>query len=373
MNFLKRERATLEEILPGLDAALAMLDLMEMERPGNPAIPVFRELGGTGLIIPEKFGGRGASPVQAVRVQRAIASRAPSLAVATTMHHFTLATILEVDPAEPGLDEVLEAVGRENLYVGSGFAEGRPGASIQSSTIRVEPGPEGFVKLNGSKKPCSLSRTMDLFVVSTPPLEGMDAGLATAMFPADTPGLERRPFWNSPILAGAESDEVLLNDVLVPEDAFVPMGGAGRVNAVQDRGFLWFELLIAAAYLGIASALVERVLLSGRGTAAERVTLATDLETSMVALEGIARGMDSGERGNYELGRMLLVRYGVQGAIDRSTCLAVELLGGNAFIRSGEVSYLFSAARGLSLHPPARSVTAKRLDEYLGGSLLTLD
>jgi alkylation response protein AidB-like acyl-CoA dehydrogenase len=193
------------------------------------------------------------------------------------------------------------------------------------------------------------------------------------MFPADTPGIERRPFWKSPILAGAESDEVVLHDVLVPEDAFFPLGGPCRVSAVQDRGFLWFELLITAAYLGIASALVERALLSGRGGPAERISLATDVEAAMAALEGIARGMDAGERGNSEFGRMLLVRYAVQSAIDRAACLAVELLGGNAFIGSSEVSYLFAATRGLSLHPPARPVTAKRLDEYLAGSLLILD
>jgi hypothetical protein len=61
----------------------------------------------------------------------------------------------------------------------------------------------------------SLSQSMDLFTVSTPPLPGMDAGLAAAIIPADTPGIERRPFWQSPILAGAESDEVVLRDVLV--------------------------------------------------------------------------------------------------------------------------------------------------------------
>jgi alkylation response protein AidB-like acyl-CoA dehydrogenase len=372
MNFLKRERATLEDVLPGLDASLAGLPLMEMERPGNPSIPLYRQLGGPGLLIPRALGGRSATPLQAVRAQRAIASRSPSLAVATTMHHFTIATVMEA-PQDPELDGLLESVARENLYVGSGFAEGRAGASIQSATIRVEPGPPGHVTLNGSKKPCSLSHSMDLFTVSTPPLAGMDAGLAAAMFPADTPGIERRPFWKSPILAGAESDEVVLHDVVVPEDAFLPLGGPGRVSAVQDRGFLWFELLITAAYLGIASALVERVWLSGRGGANERVSLATDVEAAMTALEGIARGMVDGECGNHELGRMLLVRYGVQGAIDRVTCLAVEILGGNAFIGSPEVSYLFAAARGLSLHPPARTVTGKRLDEFMAGSLLTLD
>jgi len=374
MKFLQQERAVLEELLPGLDSAISGFELMEMERPGNPSIITYREHGGPGLLIPKRFGGRGSTPLQAIRAQRAIASRAPSLAVATTMHHFTIATVLEIDPERPEREgELLQSIARENLYVGSGFAEGRPGASIQSATIRVEPGPEGFMVLNGSKKPCSLSHSMDLFTVSTPPLEGMDAGLAAAMIPADTPGIERRPFWKSPILAGAESDEVVLHDVMVPEEMFIPLGGPGRVSAVQDRGFLWFELLISASYLGITSALVERVLRSGRGGPSERVELATEVEGAMAALEGIARGMESGEKGNHELGRLLLVRYSVQSAIDRAACLAVELLGGNAFIGSAEVSYLFSAARGLSLHPPARTGTGKRLDEYLTGRPFVLD
>jgi len=38
MNFLKKERGELEELLPGLDAALAGFSLMDMEVPGNPAI-----------------------------------------------------------------------------------------------------------------------------------------------------------------------------------------------------------------------------------------------------------------------------------------------------------------------------------------------
>lgn len=376
MKFLLQERTILEELLPGLDATLSGFELMEMERPGNPSIAAFREHGGPGLLIPTDLGGRGANPLQALRVQRAIASRAPSLAVATTMHHFTIATVLEADPEQPANErELLESIAHGNLYVASGFAEGRPGASIQSATIRVEPGPEGFFVLNGSKKPCSLSHSMDLFTVSTPPLEGMDAGLAAAMIPADTPGIERRPFWKSPILAGAESDEVVLRDVLVPHDAFIPLGGSGRINAVQDRGFLWFELLISGAYVGIVSALVERVLRSAKGSPSDRVKLATEIEGAMAALEGIARGMMDGEKGNHELGRMLLVRYTVQAAIDRAACLAVELLGGNAFIGSPEVAYLFAATRGLSLHPPARlaAATAKRLDEYLSGSPMALD
>jgi alkylation response protein AidB-like acyl-CoA dehydrogenase len=268
--------------------------------------------------------------------------------------------------------ELLESVAQDNLYVASGFAECQPGTSIQKSGLRMERTPEGIV-LSGSKKPCSLSQSMDLFTASTPPLPGMDAGLAAVIIPADTPGIERRPFWQSPILAGAESDEVILRDVCIPEDAFFPLGGSGRMNPVQDRGFVWFELLITACYLGMASALVERVLLSGRGGAAERVSLAADLEGAMSALEGVAQNTHPGEGGNHELARMLLVRYSVKAAVDRAAALAVELLGPAGFMQAPEVSYLQAATAVLALHPPNRLGASGRLDAYLAGSSLVLD
>lgn len=201
----------------------------------------------------------------------------------------------------------------------------------------------------------------------------MDGGLAVVVVPADSPGIERRAFWQSPILAGAESDEVVLTNVCVPEEFFLPLGGPGRVDAVQDAGFLWFELLITATYVGIASAMVERVLRAGRGSASDRVNLASELEGAMASLEGIASAMDGGERGNDDLARMILTRYAVQGAIERTTSLAFELLGGMAFIQSPDSAYLLAASRALTLHPPPRLAAGARLDDYLSGLPLILD
>jgi alkylation response protein AidB-like acyl-CoA dehydrogenase len=186
-------------------------------------------------------------------------------------------------------------------------------------------------------------------------------------------GLERRPFWNSPILAGAESDEVVLNDVVAAEEDFFPLGGPGRTNPVQDGGFLWFELLITSAYLGIASGLAERVLSARGGTSAGRMAMATELESAMAAIEGVARAMGEGQRGNDELARMIMVRYAAQAAIDRAASLAFELRGGMAFIESPEIAYLAAASRPLAFHPPPRTAAADRLDAYLGGSPLVLD
>ncbi len=68
---------------------------MELERPGSPGIRHFRDSGGPGLLVPESHRGRGAGPrSMPCGVQQAIGSRSPSLAVATTMHHFSMATLV---------------------------------------------------------------------------------------------------------------------------------------------------------------------------------------------------------------------------------------------------------------------------------------
>src|SRR5262245_39982451 len=83
VNFMAYERDTREALLPRLDERLCEIPFLERERPRNGSVAAFRDAGGPGLLVPREHGGRGATPLQAVRVQRAIATRSPSLAVAT--------------------------------------------------------------------------------------------------------------------------------------------------------------------------------------------------------------------------------------------------------------------------------------------------
>jgi len=373
MSLLKKERAALEELLPGLDEKLAALPLAELERPGNPGLGLFRSAGGPALLIPREAGGKGANPLQAARIQRALGSRSPSLGVAATMHNFTIATLVEfsIFGADESSAALMSSIAENNLLMASGFAEGRPGTNILAATMKARATPDGGYVISGSKKPCSLSQSMDLLsasVVLENPSDG-SSRRALVLVPADAPGIERRPFWKSQVITGSESDEVILDEVPIPGDFLFFPGAEEHLDPVEVAGYLWFQLLVSSSYLGAASALVERVIAAGRGGPSERTLLGIEVEGAMEALEGIARLMMSEPKPQI-LPRALLVRYAVQAAIERSAMLAAELLGGMAFIGAPDVAYLLGASRALAFHPPSRLSSGPALASYLAGEPL---
>jgi hypothetical protein len=69
----------------------------------------------------------------------------------------------------------------------------------------------------------------------------------------------------------------------------------------------------------------------------------------------------------------MFVRFAAQNAIARSTTLALDLLGGIAFIKDTEITYLHSAAQALALHPPSRSKTAGALAQYMASGSFPTD
>lgn len=373
-RFLRTERQTVDELLPGLDQRLAETPLAELERPDSPGLKAFRECGGSGLLIPAQHAGLGADPVQAVRVQRAVGARSPSVAIATTMHHFSVASLVETSAHSTGFEwMLLEAIARDRLLVASGFAEGRTGQAILAPTMRADER-DGKIVLNGSKKPCSLARSMDLLTASValPAPDGNGEYMAVALVPKGTPGLDVKPFWNSFVLAGAESDEVVLTDVEVPQELVVRTQARPDqpLDNLQTTGFLWFELLMSASYLGVASGLAERVLTAGKADAALRADLLIQVEGAMAGIEGVARAMTAGLVGEAAFANALVCRYSTQDTIARCVARCVESLGGMAYIGSDDVAYLAAASAALAFHPPSRARMAQPLCDYYAGDPL---
>ncbi|MGO4752535.1 acyl-CoA dehydrogenase, partial [Streptomyces sp. 2MCAF27] len=322
------------------------------------------------LLVPIPQQGRGATALDALRVQRALGSRSLSLAVATTIHHFSMAPLVDLATTYDGMASMLvESVASGNSLVAFGFAEERAGAGIfsPSMTAAVEPD-GGGVRISGVTRPCSLARSMDLLSVSVM-LRGDGPGeeLALALVPADSEGL-------SVSGAGAESEQVTLDDVQVPTDLLMRTSAPddGQLDVLLTAGSVWFQLLMTGSHLGAASALVERVLLDNRVPESERVALLVEAEGAMSAAEGVARRIDDGGPDESTLAHSLYVRYSVQDALSRVVPRAVELLGDHDSMASDEVGYFTTCANGLALHPPARSRMTGPLAAYLVGGPLTI-
>ncbi|WP_157254853.1 acyl-CoA dehydrogenase [Nonomuraea typhae] len=376
MRFLERERATVARLLPGLEESLRALSLMELEGADSPAVQLFRDSGGPGLLVPAAYRGRGATALDALRVQRALGSRAPSLAVATTVHHFSMATLvaLAITDEDGGDDPesmLVEGVAADNQLVPFGLPEERPGAGILSP-MTATAGPDGW-QVSGRTRPCSLARSMDVLAVSVlvPSWDG-DGGQvpAVALVPAGADGVSLGE-------AGADGARVTLDDVLVPPELMVqarPSASApgGPAEVMLSAGFAWFQLLMTGSHLGAVSALVERVLLNSRLPESERVGLLVEAEGAMSAAEGLARRIDDGGLDESALAESLYVRYCVQDTLSRVVPRAVELLGDLDSVASEEIGHLAACASGLDQHPPARQPMTGPLAAYLGGGPLTI-
>jgi alkylation response protein AidB-like acyl-CoA dehydrogenase len=374
VNLLRTERDTLDLYLPGLDKYLSEIPLQDLEKPGNGALAKFRELGGPALLVPGEYGGKGASWLDAVRIQRAVGSRSPSLAVATTMHHFSVASLVELTAAGNGFEwAMLTAIAEKSWLLSSAFAEGTHGQHILTPTMRGVPA-VGGITVSGVKKPCSLTWSMNLMSASiavADPATGTDR-LAVVLIPAESPGIERARFWRTTALAGAESDQVTLTEVFVPDALiFYPENGES-MDPIQARGFVWFELLISASYLGAATNLAERAITRGRGTDEERAGLAIELETAAAALEQAASVATTTDDNDALLARALYTRFATERTVERVVMSAAASLGGMSFIESPEIAYLLGASRALAFHPPARAAAAGAIARYLAGGPLTL-
>ncbi|GHE15582.1 acyl-CoA dehydrogenase family protein [Streptomyces alanosinicus] len=378
MRSLDSARDVCERHHPGLLKALDAIPLQEREAADSPVLDLFKAHGGARMLVPRAYGGIGADALEAVRVTRALGAYSPSLAAAATMHNFTVAMLFALaDRVVPPTEEqkrLLARVAPEGLLLASGWAEGRTQQDILNPSVTAEPVADGFV-LNGAKKPCSLSRSMDLLTASVtlPDAEGRPS-LAVLLIPADSEGISVHPFWDSPVLAAAQSEEVRLHDVHVPEHLVIrgTPDDPQRLDDLQEATFVWFELLITSAYVGAASALTELVLERERGTVTDRAALGIQLESAVALTEGTARAVRDGMRGEESVAAALTARFAVQKSLAAVAEQAVELLGGIAFIKAPEVAYLSSALHPLGFHPPGRTSSSPHLVEYFNGGPLQI-
>lgn len=363
MRLISKCRETMESFLPGLDFSLSQKSLTELEGRESPVLSWYREHGGCGLAIPKEFGGQGCSAVQLLQIQFALGSRSPSLAVAANMHNCTVCAV----PRSKETENHLKLIAGERLLVASGFADGRASMSIQTPDMKVKKTKGGFL-VSGKKKPCSLGRSMDIFTASMLVDDGQRKLFSIATIPARAEGIYVMEFGQEGFLDAAENVEIVLEDVFVPYENVSPFGTSFNITKELSSAFIWFEIMISASYLGVLSAMFERICNERRGDDTYRVKILSGIRICMLALENIAKEIDGGNLSEYNVSSSLLARFETQRRIMEYASMITEEVGGMSFLTNPEFRYILGVVRALAYHPPSFRSSSKHIDCYeLGG------
>ncbi|MER5771111.1 acyl-CoA dehydrogenase family protein [Streptomyces sp. NPDC001985] len=373
------DAAFTDALLPGLITGLGAHGLMELEGGNSPVLGLFREAKGPGLLIPERHGGHGLDCRSALRVQSALATLSPSLGVGTMMHHLAVVSFVEYLRVHVGDDApqwaLLASVAAHDHLLASASSEARRGsdALVPRTTATLQE--DGGYVLEGSKKPCSLARSMSILTSSVLVRSGdeRDGTVALAVIPAAIEGVSVRPFWRSPVLAAAESDEVVLDRVRVPAEMVVPGGRPERgMDELQVRAWTWFEVLACGTYLGTAQSLFDRAAHAPRVERRALGELAAELFVCRSACERAAATFDAGGAADEAMTEALMARLYVEARLPDLCARLAGLLGGLAFVTGPEPAYLLSASRALAFHPPRGVSSAESLGARFTGAPLDL-
>lgn len=261
-----------------------------------------RAAGLPAFVVPERFGGWGATLLDTLMMLEALAQGDGSTALNVTMHFQVLGSAVESRTWPPALlEEVCRAAVERGALINSIATEpelGSPsrGGKPKTTATPVTEGQEvtGWL-LRGRKSFASMSPALDYMIIPAHVLDGSDA-VARFLVPlneATRPRLEIVETWDALGMRSTGSHDIILHDLCVPAGSILEResessgkegkgGRGGTVNA-------WFMLGVSAVYLGVAQAALS----AAAGYARTRVP--TALGRPIAELESIRRYLGRAE------------------------------------------------------------------------------
>ncbi|MFE0104618.1 acyl-CoA dehydrogenase family protein [Streptomyces sp. NPDC059009] len=330
--------------------------------------------------VPVDLGGSGVERLHDLTVITARLARADaSVAVAHYMHtalawYFARIVRFGAD-GEPGYlprQEWLRAIGRRRMLLCSAVAE--RGADYWNLTTTASPSYNGWL-VSGRKVLASLSPAATHFYCRLRAQRGEGRHLASAMIPADAPGVHVEDNWQGLGLRGSGSGDVVFRECAIPDEALLVRGPWGARDPGMLEGRAVSGLGLNGVYLGLAEAARDHALRclaepnSGRTrarSAGARSALA-EMEIALTAARGTLgtalRDFDSCLQRNRpqsitdETGRgMMKACQSVSLVVERAAVqvvdLAMRLTGGASYHARHPLARAYRDVRAAAFMPP---------------------
>lgn len=348
------------------------LDNFALLRAGQwPALPV-----------PTSHGGVGAGLRDVAAVIERFAEGDGSTALAIAMHFQTVGSARDNRHWRPeAADRVYREIVGRGALVNACASEPELGSpsrgGLPRTTARRTAG--GWV-INGRKNFASMAPALDFFVI--PAATDDDANLPIGRFlVARGEGVAIDETWDPMGMRATGSHDIVLNDVVVGEDALLYRESPEPPQPFKAPANAWFLLAITSVYLGVAAAAlraaaeyaVQRVPAAlGRPIATvdgvQRRLGEADLalRAARSLVHGTATAWDSDPEVRDSLDGDLVAAkiFGTNAAVG-ATAAAMRVVGGPSMHRSLPFERLFRDAQAGLFHPPADDGGAALLGRLL--------
>lgn len=214
------------------------------------AYEMMRDTGYLGLVVPVELGGLGATARQACFAQAELARHDGAAALASTMHLYNcLVQTYRRRAGAPDAEGVLRRVVDDGLVIATS------GGSDWLWVDTVAVPTDGGYLVSGRKRFCSQAPAAT--VVSTSAVVGAPGEGAEVLHfsvPLGAAGVRIEETWDTLGMRGTASHDLVLEDVEVAEERIVGRRPWGELGGPLKAAAIHFAPLVAATYLGTASA-----------------------------------------------------------------------------------------------------------------------
>ncbi len=312
------------------------------------------EAGLLAIGVPEELGGRGATFRQVAMVQRELAKHCASTALSTSMHqHIVSFAAWRYRRNVPGAEALLKRVLDDKIVLVS--TGGADWTNPRGTTEKVEGGYRvNATKIFASQSPAGT--VMSTMFTYDDPEEGKRVLMAAVPFTAE--GVTVKDNWDSMGMRGTGSNDVVLENVFVPDAAVSAVRPHGVIDApLQVIGVIAMSI-VTATYLGVAEGAYEHALAAAQAkkndpTVQRQIGLMRSrLRVAAWALDGaMALAGDNPDPSMENFAAVMAAKREVALAGLEVCDLALDVCGGAGYFKGHAVERAYRDFRGIKFHP----------------------
>ena len=352
-------------------------------------VEAMKASGYTALIVPEEVGGIGATPLDIAVAQERLAYGDLPMAIAVNMHHIVVGIVADLwrlnqrgeGPRVDATESLLKATLDDKVVFAGPVSDPKMNSSVGfagiNDTTRRLTKTDGGYRLNGRSGFGTMSACAD-YILTTAHYDAADGDpqCMLCFFPTNSEGVEIQDNWDTLSIRSSLSNDVVWNDVFVPDDNAVPRRALDW-DEIANITSSWWVAGGPACYIGLAQAARDYAVdwVAGRtqqpfdqpmtrypGNQLLAGEMEIGLRSARAMLhQAVASHDDVAVRSGEDLVNLVSCFQFVMETCFQIVDKAMRMVGGAALFKKNPMEQMYRDARAAVIHQPFAGMEGKAL------------